>query len=97
MRIDTNLTPELEQEGYARELIRRIQAKRKEIKLEKNDKIDVLIISAYSLKTWKKEIKKKVGAQKLTFAKKRPTQTHAQESTEKIRDKEFIVLFNILK
>jgi isoleucyl-tRNA synthetase len=37
--LDTQLTPELEAEGFARELVRRIQSMRKELDLDVEDKI----------------------------------------------------------
>ena len=43
--LDLKLTPELEEEGYARQISRQVQAFRKEIGLEKKDKI-ILHISS---------------------------------------------------
>ena len=45
VKLDTKTTPELESEGYARELSRQIQAFRKDLGLEKKDKIKVQIIT----------------------------------------------------
>lgn len=42
---DTDLTPELEAEGYAREVSRIIQAFRKELGLNKKDKVETFIIT----------------------------------------------------
>ncbi len=42
---DTNLTPELEAEGYAREISRIIQAFRKNLGLNKKDKVETVIIT----------------------------------------------------
>jgi isoleucyl-tRNA synthetase len=44
VKLDTNLTPELEAEGYARELSRKIQAFRKELGLQKNQMVETSII-----------------------------------------------------
>ncbi len=41
--LDKTLTPELEAEGFAREIVRRIQSMRKELKLDVNDKISTEI------------------------------------------------------
>ncbi len=95
VRIDTTLTPELEQEGYARELIRRIQAKRKDLNLQKTDRIEIVIVSTYNLKMWKHDIKKKIGATKITFAKKKPTTPYQHETAEIIKTNTFTVLFNV--
>ena len=45
VELDTKLTPELEAEGYAREMSRQIQAFRKKIGLEKKDKIETYILT----------------------------------------------------
>jgi isoleucyl-tRNA synthetase len=49
VKLDTKTTPDLEAEGYARELSRQIQAFRKELGLEKKDKIKLQIISGQDL------------------------------------------------
>jgi len=43
--LDTNLTPDLEAEGYAREMSRQVQAFRKKLGLEKKDKIKIIIFT----------------------------------------------------
>ncbi|MBS3085856.1 isoleucine--tRNA ligase [Candidatus Pacearchaeota archaeon] len=43
VKLDTQLTPELEAEGYAREMIRQIQAFRKKIGLQKHQKVEIAI------------------------------------------------------
>ncbi len=43
VKLDTKLTPELEEEGYARELSRKVQSFRKELGLEKKDRIELFI------------------------------------------------------
>lgn len=68
--IDTKLTPELEAEGFAREVVRRIQSLRKESGLKKKDKIELSIESEFDLKSWGEEIKTKVGATALYFENK---------------------------
>ncbi len=65
VELDTNITPELEQEGYARELTRKIQALRKKAGLTKEDKVNIAIITQYDLGKWLKEIAVKVGAKSL--------------------------------
>ncbi len=44
IKLDTKLTPELESEGYAREISRKIQAFRKKLGLNKEDKVETEII-----------------------------------------------------
>jgi len=43
-KLNTKITPELEAEGYARELSRKVQAFRKKLGLEKKDKINLIIL-----------------------------------------------------
>ncbi len=50
VELDTKITPELEAEGYAREISRTIQAFRKKLGLNKNDKIKTLIITDENFK-----------------------------------------------
>ncbi|MBU0894278.1 MAG: isoleucine--tRNA ligase [Nanoarchaeota archaeon] len=45
IKLDTKLSPELEAEGYARELSRKVQAFRKKLGLEKKDLVDTFIIT----------------------------------------------------
>jgi isoleucyl-tRNA synthetase len=45
VEFDTKLTPELEAEGYAREMSRTVQAFRKKLSLEKKDKIKLFIFT----------------------------------------------------
>ena len=45
VKLDTEMTPELEAEGYAREMSRHVQAYRKKLGLEKKDGIELFIIT----------------------------------------------------
>jgi isoleucyl-tRNA synthetase len=68
--LSTRLTPELEAEGFARELIRRAQQLRKEAGLQKNDRISLWIDApelADAVKRFEKEIGERVGANSVTF------------------------------
>ena len=60
--LNTEVTEELEKEGFTREVIRRIQDLRKEKGLKKKDLINLSISSKYNLEKFKKFIKEKVGA-----------------------------------
>ena len=93
--LDAKLTPELEQEGFVRELKRRIQRLRKQAALEKKDKINLAIISAYNIEKWASYLKEEVGAKNLDFKLKE--KSYKFSSTEKIKDKEFRISFNITK
>ena len=83
--LDQNITSELEREGYLREVVRRIQDLRKKSGLQVTDRISLNIASGYDLSIFEKELKSKVGAEKLFFnGKALPT-----SSIEKIRGKTF--------
>ncbi len=62
--LDINLTPELEDEGKARDLMRDIQGERKKQGLKPSDQV---VVTAPSYPTsWESEIKAKVGAKSLS-------------------------------
>lgn len=61
--LDTNLTPELIEEGTARDLMRDIQGERKKLGLSPSDVVTVELQSWP--KSWEEEIKTKVGATSL--------------------------------
>ncbi len=62
--LDTALTPELQAEGIARDLMRDIQGARKKLSLSPSDVVTVELPSWPE--SWTEEIKKKVGATSLT-------------------------------
>ena len=67
--LDTNLTPELEAEGFSREITRKIQSLRKEAELIKEDKISLEIISDFNnkIKVHETEIIEKVGTDQISW------------------------------
>lgn len=68
--LKTTLSPDLEAEGFARELIRRAQQLRKQAGLQKNDRISLFIDApelASSVKAFEEEMKQRVGADSLVF------------------------------
>ncbi|RLF42439.1 MAG: isoleucine--tRNA ligase [Thermoplasmata archaeon] len=70
--LDTMLTPELEAEGFAREVIRRIQSMRKELNLNVDDKIKVEVEIADDrredmIKQWKDYIAEETRAEKFNI------------------------------
>ena len=72
--IDTHLTPELEAEGFVREIVRRIQSMRKELDLDVEDKISTEIRVVQDKKTalqrWEDYIKGETRSKKITFVDK---------------------------
>lgn len=65
LSLDTNLTPELVDEGKARDLMRDIQGERKKQGLNPNDQV-VVVVPTYPT-SWESEIKAKVGAKSLSL------------------------------
>ncbi len=92
--LDFTLTKELEQEGYTRELIRRIQSLRKEAGLQKQDSIQLYLSSDYSFGDWIKDLKKKVGAKKIILKSKEPNKPYSFTSQEEIKGKKIGIYFN---
>ncbi len=72
--LDTTLTPDLEAEGLAREIVRRIQSMRKELDLAVEDKIitelNIDNEKAQALKKWQSYITDETRSKQLTFVSK---------------------------
>ena len=72
--IDTTLTPELEAEGFAREIVRRIQSMRKELDLDVEQKISTMIKidenKQNSLKNWEAYIKEETRSVDYSYTSK---------------------------
>lgn len=83
--IETKLSNNLLKEGFAREVMRRVQQMRKDQGLKKSDRINLSILSDYCLLDWGKEIKAKVGAGALSFSNK----NYPIKDIFKVKDKEF--------
>ena len=69
--LDTNLTPELIEEGFVRELVSKIQTMRKEAGFEVTDRIHVYVKDSQKIesivKAHESEIKGEVLAEEITF------------------------------
>ena len=70
VELDTKLTPELEIEGYAREIARKVQAARKKAGLVKGDKIGLLIVTDLKLEEQQGFIKERTNARKILIKEK---------------------------
>lgn len=96
--LDTNLTPELEAEGYCRELMRLIQEARKKAGLKKEQKISLALELDKTLenhaKKFERQIKEKVNASELVFEIKNKYQHNFEE---KIKGKDIKISFNTVK
>ncbi|MCK4520947.1 MAG: hypothetical protein KAU20_00100, partial [Nanoarchaeota archaeon] len=91
-------TEELEAEGYAREVMRRIQSLRKQAGLNKADKIILFIKVDEDIKdmlsNWEKQIQEKVGALKIRISEQKPGKKHKYSSKEKVKGIEFELFFD---
>ena len=72
--LDTTLTPALKTEGFAREIVRRIQSMRKELNLAVEDKIKTQIHTTLeqqqALHRWKKYIQGETRSSTVSFVDK---------------------------
>lgn len=90
--LDTTLTPPLEAEGYAREIIRRVQQLRKEAGLQKNERITLWIDApdlSSQLEDRLDEMKERVGAKTLILG--RPEDEYLQQREAKIKGKRVVL------
>jgi isoleucyl-tRNA synthetase len=94
VKLDTTLTPELEAEGYAREITRKVQAARKTANFVKSESIELEIVSEFSkeLESFEQFIRERVGAKKLSFKESSKKYPHTEEGS--IKGKSFKIRFN---
>ncbi len=96
--VDKELTPELEAEGYSRELMRKIQSLRKKAGLEKKDKITLFVKTdedlVDGLNKFSDQIKERVGAEKLKISTENPVKKHEHHAKEKIKFYGFEIWFD---
>ena len=92
--LDKEMTPELEAEGFSREVMRRVQSLRKESGLEKKDRIDLFVKTSLSLDKFKDAIMEKVGAKSLVISESAPKVKFSFNSKEKVKGKEFELFFD---
>ena len=92
--VNKELTPELEAEGFAREIMRRTQSLRKTAGLQKKDRIDLFIKTEVNLKSFEQQIIEKVGANSLVISEASPKEKFQSASKEKVKGKSFELFFN---
>ncbi len=87
--LNKELTPELEEEGYLREVIRRIQNLRKESGMKKEDKINLYIKAQTALKKtlakYENEIMQKAGIKKIEVSESSPVKPYKNTAKDKIK------------
>jgi len=98
IKLDKKITPELEAEGYAREISRKVQALRKKAGLVKKEKIELVIVGEENfietLKKQKSFIKQRTNAKKIELTNREPKKKFTKISEEKIRKQKIKILFN---
>ncbi|MBI1969839.1 isoleucine--tRNA ligase [Candidatus Woesearchaeota archaeon] len=98
--VNKERSKELDAEGYARELTRRIQQARKEAGLEKKDRIHLHLAVPEDLQEllepWKKQMQEKVGATNIIM-RKRMTGKHEYTKKEKIKEYDLEIGFERVK
>jgi len=96
VKLDTKMTPELEAEGYAREISRKVQAARKKAGFVKSDKIKLNITLNDKLdkliESQKYFIKERVNAQEVSIGEDKENYKHKSE--DKIKGNEIKISFN---
>ncbi len=98
--LNKEITDELEAEGFAREIMRRVQALRKKAGLQKSNNISLFIKTGNELKDmlrdWSILIKDKVGASQLRISELEPSKKHEFVSAEKVKNMEFEIHFDMV-
>ena len=89
---------ELEAEGFAREIMRRVQAARKKAGLNKLDRIDLFLKVDDELKeflsSWESQIRDKVGAKRMKISEMDPARKHEFVSKDSVKGKDFEICFD---
>ncbi len=100
VRLDTNLTPELQSEGYAREISRKVQAARKKAGYIKNDKIKLVVLIDKELidllRNQKSFIKERTNSKKILLKESGTIEekNFKEKFDDIIKDKEIKILFS---
>ncbi|MBN1156854.1 isoleucine--tRNA ligase [Candidatus Woesearchaeota archaeon] len=89
--LNKKMTPELEAEGFARELTRRVQSLRKNAGLKKTDFVRLYVKTEIFelLRVHEDEIKDKVGAEEFVLSSSAPKEKYLHSAREKVKGKEF--------
>lgn len=97
--LDTTRNAELDAEGFAREIMRRVQSLRRDANLQKKDKIELCINVDAELNNmlvdWKKAIAEKCGAEKIEISEKE-CKGFNHSKQEKIKKHEINISLNAL-
>jgi isoleucyl-tRNA synthetase len=95
--LNTERTPELESEGFAREVMRQVQSLRKKAGLEKSQSIKLCLIAGKEMRSrlepFRKDIKEKVGAETIELLTEKDKKTYAHSSEFKVKEHLFQAMF----
>lgn len=91
IQLDTEMDERLEEEGYARELMRRVQSLRKEAGLKKSDRIELYIHIDVNLDAWVGAIVERCGVSMLHLDK--VSKELNKKSEGEIKGKKFVIGF----
>ena len=90
--LDLAVTKALEEEGFAREIMRRVQALRKEAGLQKENRIELYVhVAGVSLEHWSGQIAERCGAD-IVHLEGAHTKVDSHVDGE-IRGKKFVIGF----
>ncbi|MFT4304352.1 MAG: isoleucine--tRNA ligase [Candidatus Woesearchaeota archaeon] len=96
--LDKTRTPELEAEGFTREIIRRVQSARKDAGLQRSDRIELYLQVSEdlidSISNFEKQIKTITGTDGLMVSGNSPEKEYSNTSSAKIKGKEIVIFFN---
>jgi isoleucyl-tRNA synthetase len=98
--LDVSRNPALDAEGYAREIMRRVQALRKEAGLQKSDRIDLIIKTDKDLKgmlgSWQDAIADKCGASIIKVDDSDMNISYETFKKERFKDKDVVIMLRKL-
>jgi len=94
VKLDTKLTSELEEEGYAREIARRVQAARKNAGLNKGDKIELAIETKLSLENQKDFLRERTDAKIISVGENINDKGYKNKEELSIKEQKIKILFN---
>ena len=101
MELDTDITPELEAEGFARNISRQVQGLRKKMGLVKGNKVELVIVAdnemILSLDELKDFIKKRTNAKSISIVDKKPGDKKFEHAELRIRDRGIKIFLKRIK
>ena len=92
--LDTKMTPELEEEGYAREIARRVQAARKNAGLNKGDKIELAIETKVNIQTQIEFIKERTDSEKIKVMENIDDKGYKNKEEFSVKEQKIRIFFN---